>query len=487
MYKYIATIDATHAGFVNGNNAYYPEQDMSDAVKSWTQPYEKPILTHHNSVTDPKGRVKQATYIPMVPNGDNSPKGYIELKAEISDPDSIKKIKDERYNTVSIGAGASSVVCSVCDHKIHEDGLCEHVRGKVYDGKKAFWTIGGLEYRECSYVNNPADEYAKTINLEEVPDLSNATQVINSQDKLRFTFADGTDDLHSDPYEGFDNWEGFTEDDLTMACWLMVETNKELGDAKLSTEKRKKLPASEFCGPNRSLPVPDGAHVTVARKLIDQYKGPGDKSRILACVDRKAKLLGCDKSSKDNQSNNEENMKTITELLEERTDLKDHIDARISETSKKFETQLSGMSALDEKAKALQKDVEIKDTEIQTLRDQIKKIEEDNISLKTQVHDNLVDKVFSMQKTLQKKVVMDLKNDEETKTYKTELSKRTDESLMDTITDLEKEEPLPSKTKKITGSTPDEIVDDKTSTTPAETPADRVRSIIYGADDEKDK
>jgi hypothetical protein len=72
----------------------------------------------------------------------------------------------------------------------------------------------------------------------------------------------------------------------------------ELKDAKLSTEKRKKLASSTFCGPDRSFPVNDCAHVTAARRLIGRYKGPGDKSRILACVSRKAKALGCETSKK---------------------------------------------------------------------------------------------------------------------------------------------------------------------------------------------
>ena len=36
-------------------------------------------------------------------------------------------------------------------------------------------------------------------------------------------------------------------------------------------------------------------HVTAARRLLNRYKGPGSKSAILACVNRKAKSLGCDK------------------------------------------------------------------------------------------------------------------------------------------------------------------------------------------------
>lgn len=73
-------------------------------------------------------------------------------------------------------------------------------------------------------------------------------------------------------------------------------TQEEYEDAKLSTEARKKLKGSTFCGPDRSFPVPDCAHVTAARRLIGRYKGPGNKSAILACVERKAKTLGCNKS-----------------------------------------------------------------------------------------------------------------------------------------------------------------------------------------------
>lgn len=67
-------------------------------------------------------------------------------------------------------------------------------------------------------------------------------------------------------------------------------------DAKLSSAQRKKLSGSQFCGPGRSFPVPDCAHVTAARRLIGRYKG-GNKKSILACVNRKARSLGCDKSS----------------------------------------------------------------------------------------------------------------------------------------------------------------------------------------------
>lgn len=74
-----------------------------------------------------------------------------------------------------------------------------------------------------------------------------------------------------------------------------IVPNMDPHDAKLSASKRKNLSSSTFCGPNRSFPVPDCAHVTAARRLIGRYKGPGNKSAILACINRKAKSLGCDK------------------------------------------------------------------------------------------------------------------------------------------------------------------------------------------------
>jgi len=71
-------------------------------------------------------------------------------------------------------------------------------------------------------------------------------------------------------------------------------------DAKLSSERREKLKATSFCGPGRSFPVPDCAHVTAARRLIGRYKGDADaKKRIMACVNGRAAKMGCGSSDRD--------------------------------------------------------------------------------------------------------------------------------------------------------------------------------------------
>jgi hypothetical protein len=68
-----------------------------------------------------------------------------------------------------------------------------------------------------------------------------------------------------------------------------------MGDSevKLPIEQLKKLPKSAFCGPCRSLPVPDAVHYAAAKKLLGLYKGDSDSSKILASIERKGKMLGC--------------------------------------------------------------------------------------------------------------------------------------------------------------------------------------------------
>lgn len=68
-------------------------------------------------------------------------------------------------------------------------------------------------------------------------------------------------------------------------------------DAQLTAEQRKELPDSAFCGPDRSFPVNDCAHVEAARKLVFRSKLSGDaKGKVLACVNKKAAKMGCNKS-----------------------------------------------------------------------------------------------------------------------------------------------------------------------------------------------
>ena len=81
---------------------------------------------------------------------------------------------------------------------------------------------------------------------------------------------------------------------------ILTEDNK-----KLNSEDIEKLPDSVFCGPNRSFPVPDCAHVTAATRLVGKYKGPGNKSEILANVNRRAEALGYADSKNTDESDDD--------------------------------------------------------------------------------------------------------------------------------------------------------------------------------------
>ena len=68
---------------------------------------------------------------------------------------------------------------------------------------------------------------------------------------------------------------------------------------KLTTKDRKKLKSSTFCGPDRSFPVPDCKHVAVAKTYLARSKfSSSTKKKIAACINRKAKQLGCNTTKK---------------------------------------------------------------------------------------------------------------------------------------------------------------------------------------------
>mgnify|MGYP001436116850 CR=1 FL=1 len=81
--------------------------------------------------------------------------------------------------------------------------------------------------------------------------------------------------------------------------WDLLDLALEglMGDARLTTEQRNELPDSAFCGPERSFPVPDCAHVTAAKRLIGRAKASDStKAKIMACVNKKAENMSCNKS-----------------------------------------------------------------------------------------------------------------------------------------------------------------------------------------------
>lgn len=66
----------------------------------------------------------------------------------------------------------------------------------------------------------------------------------------------------------------------------------EFEEAKLTYAKRQKLPDTAFCGPNRTYPAHDAAHVRNALARLSQFGGrlkPAVRKSILACLKSRAK------------------------------------------------------------------------------------------------------------------------------------------------------------------------------------------------------
>lgn len=155
-------IEGIHVGPTR-NFTWYTEEALRSSVPTWTKPYQRPLILHHNE-KDGKiiGRVLAAHYTDM---NTRSKTGALVFTCNVPDDDGKRGVRDGRLKTVSIGVIAHDVRCSICGHVISEYGECEHERGMEYDGNICYWMIHKMEAKELSYVIVPSDIYAHNIKI----------------------------------------------------------------------------------------------------------------------------------------------------------------------------------------------------------------------------------------------------------------------------------------------------------------------------------
>jgi hypothetical protein len=497
----LVKVEATHSGIVNGNQRFYRPDRMQDSVYRWAEPGKalKPVLVEHDKDDSAIGRIHTARYVDLShkyreelpeignmlfyadaatkrldlyrsinmvldklqPRDDYRGLGYIELGMKVTNPDAIRKVLSGEYLTVSVGFQTDQAICSACHTDWAADDRCEHKLGEMVDGKKMFLIAGNFFYKECSFVNFPADPFAQVISKELLSDSLNnkmffmgmrperqvkllaICEMADSKDLATMYESDiqvadpdikdsemlaelqsYLDEMNKAPLtkeraieisdkikalapkedaekemvrrvnttlkshvqkhnlevvvdkkitkeqveakievliatlqdmsvearanyiariteeakqfelevpaidvESLIPYQDWKVEDLPEADrpWFAdpealyeqmfakadnadaikaedTEYGEVLADAKLSSEKRKGLKSSTFCGPGRSFPVPDCAHVTAARRLIGRAKvSDATKSKILSCVSRKAGSLGCGGKKKDSE------------------------------------------------------------------------------------------------------------------------------------------------------------------------------------------
>lgn len=131
----MADIEAIHS-IITRNDTLYTPECIKQSLPYWTSPYERPVIMHHNE-KDGKiiGRVKAAHYIS---ESKRSGTPALELVANIGDEEGKIGIKNGTLATVSIGAIAHDIRCSICGTNFAEEGMCEHEKGEVYNGKRCY-------------------------------------------------------------------------------------------------------------------------------------------------------------------------------------------------------------------------------------------------------------------------------------------------------------------------------------------------------------
>ena len=357
---------------VTRNRTFYPLEELEgDGVSKGyitaIKPYPIPIMLDHRTTGNalvssdmpiPVGRVVDAR---VVRKGRGRRDGYLEVDAVIYDRRVIEMVMDGRFLTVSIGQIPERVECSVCGEAVQGIECPQgHMRGGSYEWngelKQCYHIMRGIELIEVSFVNVPSDSdamvIAKTMDSGtlttggfEMAELDSLVDGVvheahtdenrvteDSHDSTSYTEAADEEELREESPAGSsvesvaesDAGVGFADGDddeeVSPEELYCIDGELPFPEAKLTAAQRKKLPDSAFCGPNRSFPAHDKAHVLAGLRLLGRAKlSPAQKARVRACLLRKARALGM----KTGQDDDRESMVVFWLMPESRLDVKE--------------------------------------------------------------------------------------------------------------------------------------------------------------------
>lgn len=243
-------IEAIHSR-VTRNNTYYSPECLKDSVPYWTNPYERPVIMHHNEKDGAIiGRIKSVEYKEA---GIRTGTPALVFTANIGDDEGKKGIKNGTLSTVSIGVIAHDLRCSICGTNLAEEGLCEHEKGETYDGKLCYWIINKMEPKEVSYVIVPSDIYAHNLRVYEAVK-KKKSEVKESVDNIFEDLLKSTQEIVDSIQESTETQEGTQVDEEVKkdAETKAPETEKEPKadepkeePAKDEEEEQQEAPKSE--------------------------------------------------------------------------------------------------------------------------------------------------------------------------------------------------------------------------------------------------
>ena len=360
---------AITANKVTRNKTFYPVEELEgDGVSKGyitaLKPYPIPIMLDHrttgNSLVSsdmpiPVGRVVDAR---VVRKGRGRKEGYLEVDALLFDRRVMEMVMDGRFLTVSIGQIPHRVECSVCGEAV-QGVECPHghMRGNTYEWhgelKQCYHIMRGIELIEISFVNVPSDSDAMVISKTmdsgtlttggfEMAELDSLVDGVvheahtdaiteHSHDSASYTEAADEEEVREESTAGSSQEsveesapvgvaEGDDDEEVSPEELYCIDGELPFPEAKLTAAQRKKLPDSAFCGPDRSFPAHDKAHVLAGLRLLGRAKlSPAQKARVRACLLRKARALGM----KTGQDDDRESMVVFWLMPESRLDVKE--------------------------------------------------------------------------------------------------------------------------------------------------------------------
>lgn len=378
-------IEAIHAGRTRNHNIYPAERLKGDyqlrsGVYSFVHPYPKPMLKNHDHESEPTGRITNAQFITDSLSG----KEAIIIIPEITDPETIEKVLDGRYLTVSIGASTDAAICNICGADIIKDGWCGHERGETYDGVECGWITGNLYFDECSWVNVPADSNAKILSTGEPTVVEAYAQI---------------DDKY---YNLSSNSKKAIKTSEAQVLGLIVQegqTNQLEGGKKPMSEPNTTVTLEEY---NKVVDDKTVLETTIAEKdtaLTEKDTVIAEKDTVIA--EKDALII-----EKDNS------LAEATTKLQENEALIQEKDASIAEK----ETIVEELN-----------------TKVSTLEQEVQTVTENSTAIKTDYLKLLVETVITFKEALGKPLP------EDHETALAEHMSRSEESLKDSLADLKKE------------------------------------------------
>ena len=469
-YNLICEVDATHSGTLI-NNRIYPPDSMEKGVKSWTKPYKKPVLINHDDTSDPVGRVIKAKYFktlrgeetkdykPILKRSDGY--GFQRLTVKVTDPTAIQKILDGRYETVSVRMNTDHAWCSICNIDWSNDGPCEHMPGQMYDNKLAYITTGDLSYREVSFVNIPADEFAGVkealltsgeAGIQKSDSINISLYANNSEEKVLSSLG------VSDSENLYNLLDSDIEESDDVVLHLLEKSSKVQKDNKEEDVKLEDLTREQLI----ELPqVKELIKEEIAKNVEDTKKSEQEACELRITEEKKDMVskeehekvlveLNTLKGAQDSEETKEEAAKedaesgepeNETNKDESQTEAKENADKTADEDP--AEEGKEEAEAPEEKGEENPEEPKASSDSEQSLQEEIdklklekKKLLDDNVKINSELHKMVAERLYDLKKTLNKPDVMSIKTPDARNKKVEEFAQRSVDSLKDQINDL---------------------------------------------------